>query len=140
MAGRVALFRQQRQLGSIAAGANSDFPRQLLDLPTVRTRPTARISSEEERIRNGYRITTHYRLPDPADQESARSLTAAGHPPARLTYGPAASVWRINHGWRAPDSGDGFAIDPQTGRWQPQQTPVADPAAPPTPTRMRCPR
>ena len=110
--------------------ANSDFPQRLVELPTVRTRPTARISSEEEeRIRNGYRITTHYRLPDPADQESARSLTAAGDLLARLTYGPAASVWRINHGWRAPDSGDGFTIDPQTGRWQPQQTPVADPDA-----------
>ena len=107
--------------------ANSDFPQRLLDLPTVRTRPTVRISSEEEeRIRNGYEVTTHYRLPDPDDKEMGRTLTGSGDLLAELVYGPAASVWRINHGWRAPESGDGFAIVAQTGQWLRRQNPLVD--------------
>lgn len=111
-------------------GENSDFPQRLLDQPTIRTRPTARISAEEEeRVRNGYRITTHYRLAAGEGKENARALDQSGDLLAELEYGPAAAVWRINHGWRTLDSSDGFAINPQTGRWQRQQTPMAAPDA-----------
>ena len=108
-------------------GDNSDFPQRLLDLPTVRTRPTTRISSEEEeRVRNGYEITTHYRLESPGDLERARVVAASGDLLAELSYGPSATVWRINHGWRAPDGGDGFAIDAPSGQWQRRPNLLAD--------------
>ena len=101
-------------------GDNSDYPQRLMELPTARTYPSDRISSEEEeRLRNGYRITTHYRLPAAQSTiETAQSQTTTPAPLAQLTYGPAATVWRINHGWRAPEADEGFALDPQTGRWQ----------------------
>ena len=43
-------------------------------------------------------------------------------PLAELTYGPAAQVWRINHGWRAHGERNGFSLDTQTGRWGQQQS------------------
>ena len=42
-------------------GYNSEFPQRLLDMPTVRTQPRERISSEEEeRVRSGYEVSTHH--------------------------------------------------------------------------------
>lgn len=40
--------------------------------------------------------------------------------------GPAAYVWRINHGWRAHGDRSGFALDTQTGRWGQQQSALSD--------------
>ena len=33
-----------------------------------------------------------------------------------LAYAPAATLWRINHGWRTAEQ-PGFTIEPHTGRW-----------------------
>ena len=106
-------------------GYNSEFPQRLLDMPTVRTQPRERISSEEEeRVRSGYEVSTHYRfqtMPEDAQAVGADDATLA-----KLTYGPAAQVWRINHGWRAHGDRSGFALDTQTGRWRQQQSALSN--------------
>ena len=106
-------------------GYNLDFPQRLLDMPTVRTLPRERISSEEEeRVRSGYELSTHYRFQAPP--EAAQAIGADNAPLAELTYGPAAQVWRINHGWRSHGDRNGFALDTQTGRWRQQQSVLSD--------------
>ena len=49
--------------GTQLDAATSDFPQRLFEQPAMRTRSVERISSdEEERIRSGYQITTHFRF------------------------------------------------------------------------------
>lgn len=106
-------------------GYNSEFPQRLLDMPTVRTQPRERISSEEEeRVRSGYEVSTRYRFQ--TTPEDAQAVGADNAPLAKLTYGPAAQVWRINHGWRAHGDRIGFSLDTQTGRWGQQQSALSD--------------
>lgn len=105
--------------GATLDGTTSDFPQALLDQPTVRATRWARITSdEEERAREGYEITTHFRFaPDDAPRvvearapEGAKLLTA--------TYAPQTDVWRINHGWRRSADRNGFTIDQESGLWR----------------------
>ena len=103
--------------GITLTGHNMEFPQKLLDMPTSRAYPTERISSEEEeRMRSGYEVTTHFRFQTPDAKETAQVLTANGNGLAMLTYAPATSVWRINNGWRSKDT-EGFALNPNNGRW-----------------------
>src|SRR5262249_13731411 len=37
-------------------------------------------------------------------------------PSLQLSYGPAATIWRVNHGWRRAKQ-EGFALDPRNGEW-----------------------
>ena len=106
--------------GATLSGQNLEFPQRLLDMPTGRARPTERISSEEEeRRRNGYRITIHYRFQSPEDVETAHVIKEDGSLVATLNYAPSADVWRINHGWRSKET-EGFMLDSQRGRWMSQ--------------------
>jgi hypothetical protein len=106
---------------------NSDYPQALLEQPTVRTRITERISSdEEERMRNGYVVTTHFRFQPGQDTSKAQAVTPQGTPLLEITYAPAATIWRINHGWRSSDR-TGFALDEQTGVWVSQTSTQAQP-------------
>ena len=99
------------------SGQNVQFPQRLLDMPTSRARPRERISSEEEeRIRSGYEITTHYRFQSTDEVEDSQAVGTDAVPIATLTYAPSADVWRINHGWRSKDTA-GFILNPQNGRW-----------------------
>lgn len=94
----------------------SDFPQRLLNQPMMRARVVERISSEEEeRVRSGYLITTHFSLPGSRNQR-ARVLTSEEDVILDVFYAPAARLWRINHGWRRGEQ-SGFTIDPQNGRW-----------------------
>ena len=74
-------------------------------------------SDEEERIRSGYRVTSHYRFAPQTGQRQVQVSDADGSPILELQYAPAAQIWRINQGWRRSDR-DGFQINPITGRWQ----------------------
>jgi len=97
-------------------GENS-FLATLLDMPNARTRRRERITSEEEeRRRRGYELETCYQF---APDDGKRKVLEAdvmqdGSPLLRLIYGPAATIMRINHGWRASDH-QGFIIDFETG-------------------------
>ena len=90
-------------------------------------------SDEEERIRMGYEIKTAVRFPERIDRPGYRVAVAKvlagdkpGAPLLRLTYGDAATLWRINLGWRRrrPDSLPGFLLDVERGYWA--KNPQAD--------------
>ena len=90
----------------------------LFRLENVSTRRRDRISSdEEERLRQGFEIRTGVRF----DGAPPRSATVAhdGAPIAKLSYGNAATLWRMNMGWsrRANPNQLGFVLDLERGYW-----------------------
>lgn len=99
--------------------------RSLLDLyriDQVSTRRADRITSdEEERQRQGYEVITTLRF---AEQGGRRRFTPVafaegGEELLSASYGPAATVWRINLGWRRRRNKSvfGFNIDVASGEW-----------------------
>lgn len=93
----------------------------LLEMTDVVARRRERITSdEEERDRRGYEVTTHFRLAQHDESEkSGREVVAIVHDSAgknlfKLTYGPAATLLRINHGWRSGIN-KSFYIDMERG-------------------------
>jgi superfamily II DNA/RNA helicase len=93
----------------------------ILEMGNVRTWRRDRITcDEEERLRYGYELTTHFAIPSGLD--SRRRVTeaivydASNSPVLRLLYAPAATLYRINHGWRKSRE-DGFVINMATGEW-----------------------
>ena len=102
--------------GTRLDASTSDLPQRLLNQPTMRSRAVERISSEEEeRVRSGYAISTHFSLTGGRVQK-ATVLTAMEDAILDVSFAPAALLWRINHGWRRSDR-SGFGIDRQNGRW-----------------------
>ncbi len=101
----------------------------LYRIETVETRMAQRISAdEEERQRQGFDLQTTYRfLPGPKNQpQEWRTTVLEGDSPiARLTYSPAARIWRINKGWRRRKDKQvmGFYINPLTGLWSKKENP-----------------
>jgi len=90
-------------------------------MPTVKGMRVERITcDEEERTREGYELELHYRLASGPDgrtvQEKAVAVTAGGQELLVLSYGPQASIWRVNRGWRRSDQ-RGFSMDSKTGFW-----------------------
>ena len=101
-----------------------DHPlRALFRLQNVSTKRRDRINcDEEERLRLGYEIKTGVRFTVHGGRPSYR--TASLHLPdgnqlASLTYGHAATLWRINLGWtrRRNKSQYGFVLDTERGYW-----------------------
>lgn len=118
--------------GTPLNGANSEYHHGLLDQPTVRTRRRDRISSdEEERAREGYAISTHYRFSSTERERHASVVSPSGQPLLEVRYAPQAELWRINNGWRRASGQDGFTIDPESGKWQRREDDDHD--APPDP-------
>ncbi|MEC4817777.1 MAG: helicase-related protein, partial [Scytonema sp. PMC 1069.18] len=72
---------------------------------------------EEERLKYGYNITTHFRY-DRQKRISATVQTADGTALLRITYGATANVWHINRGLNKKKSEErGFKLDIATGLW-----------------------
>jgi very-short-patch-repair endonuclease len=100
--------------------------RDLFRLENVATRRRDRISSdEEERFRLGYELRTALRFAD-ANGEQVKQVAAVMLGPDRLatlTYGHAATLWRINFGWtrRTNPAVQGFPLDIQNGYWKSDQ-------------------
>ena len=73
-------------------------------------------------MRLGYELQTAVRFPEHTGRPSFRIATVAvdGEPVFRLTYGQAATLWRINLGWarRQEKNQFGFVLDTNaaTGR------------------------
>ncbi|MBW2079314.1 MAG: DUF1998 domain-containing protein, partial [Deltaproteobacteria bacterium] len=122
-----------------------DHPlRELFRLQNVSTKRRDRINcDEEERLRLGYEIKTGVRFTVHGGRPSYR--TASLHLPdgselASLTYGHAATLWRINLGWtrRRNKSQYGFVLDTERGYWaRNEQAAEEDEADPMSPKRTR---
>lgn len=94
----------------------------LYRVENVSTRRVTRITcDEEERQRQGYETLTtlQYGQRNGAAQVMRSVLAHDGTDLLELHYGPAATIWRLNLGWRRrKETGIfGFNIDVITGRW-----------------------
>ncbi|MEW4565781.1 DEAD/DEAH box helicase [Bremerella sp. JC770] len=95
----------------------------LLRLQNVATKRRDRISSdEEERLRMGYDLRTGLRFKEVGGlaQYQVAEVTGPGTFGCNLTYGDAATIWRINLGWRRRANPEqlGFVLDIEKGYWQ----------------------
>lgn len=94
----------------------------LFDMPNIKTRRREQITcDEEERVRRGYRVTTHFHFAPASDGQlrriSAITYDEAGIPVLRLLYAPSAFLYRINSGWRNRPHTENFVIDLNTGEF-----------------------
>lgn len=95
----------------------------LFRLQNVSTRRRDKINSdEEERIRLGYEIITGVRFSEQAGQQMCRTaeVRVGNQVIARLFYGQAATLWRINLGWTRRQNRNlhGFVLDVERGYWK----------------------
>jgi superfamily II DNA/RNA helicase len=89
----------------------------VLPMETAIARRRERITcDEEERLKYGYNITTHFRYAN-QKQESAIVQAADSTPLFKLTYGATATIWRINRGLKKNTEERGFKLNPTTGVW-----------------------
>lgn len=89
----------------------------VLPMDTAIARRRERITcDEEERLKYGYNITTHFRYAH-QKQQSAIVQAADGTPLLKLTYGATAELWRINRGLKRNTDERGFKLDAKTGNW-----------------------
>lgn len=106
--------------GSRLDASNSEIV-PLLEMANVKTWRRERITcDEEERRREGYKLTSHFRFASlPGGRKRIQEAVVydeSGNPVLKLTYGPSATLYRINHGWRSRRE-EGFLIDLATGWW-----------------------
>jgi ATP-dependent helicase YprA (DUF1998 family) len=103
----------------------------LFRMLNVSTRRRDRINSdEEERQRLGYEIRTGVRFAARDGVLSAQEASFVAEddtPLARFVFGSAATLWRINLGWRRQvKSQKGFTLDLDRGYWAKTQDPDDD--------------
>ncbi|SIT43499.1 DEAD/DEAH box helicase [Paraburkholderia ribeironis] len=120
-------FRTQRDADRcISCGASLDeakIVKNLYRIENVATRRVERITAnEEERVRQGYEMQTTLQFAE-ADgklQRMRATVKDEQGPLLELQYGPAATIWRMNYGWkrRKNKSEQGFLINPVTGQWK----------------------
>jgi superfamily II DNA/RNA helicase/very-short-patch-repair endonuclease len=117
--------------------------RPLLRLQNVATKRRDKINcDEEERLRLGYDIRTGVRLAEQGGVPVQRTaiLTLDDEPLATLTYGRAATLWRINMGWknrRRDNPQVGFVLDKERGFWSRNDQNEDDPDDPMSPRTER---
>ena len=111
----------------------------LFRMQNVATRRRDRINSdEEERLRLGYELKTGIRFAQRGGVVSARQaqvLSDDGTLLATLVYGHAATLWRMNLGWRRRKDKDqtGYVLDVERGYWAKSQVVEDDPDDPMSP-------
>lgn len=100
----------------------------VLKMETMLTRRRERITcDEEERLKYGYNVTTHFRF-DAHKQERAEVTAEDGKKLLEITYGDTASIWRINRGLRNSQE-RGFKLDSVTGAWDDPRSAEAPPTS-----------
>ncbi len=99
---------------------NSEFMQKLFEITPVDTQKWERINSnEEERLRKGFQITTHFRFSRKEGKENvipAQSENRNGTTLLEMRYGPAADLWRINRKWKRKKE-VGFTLNLNMGLW-----------------------
>ena len=154
LTGRAKLCPQCGYLHPVSGGPGQDLCdycraplrdelNQLFRLQNVSTKRRERINcDEEERVRLGYDIRTTVRFVEHGGQTSYRiaRIERDGQVIAQLAYGQAATLWRINLGWknRARKDEYGFILDIERGYWAGnQRDPDQDDDDPMSPRRVR---
>jgi ATP-dependent helicase YprA (DUF1998 family) len=102
-------------------GEHSQYIPSLFEMTAVRGSRVERITcDEEERVREGFHVTTHYRFAPGTDgktlQQRAIAASKDGNEILCLTHAPRAVLWRVNHRWRRSQQ-NGFTLDKKTGYW-----------------------
>ena len=114
------------------SGDDSEILTKLLEMTTVSTQRTESIScDEEERVRQGYETSSHFRFSrvDGKDTRvSAGVLDKNGNYLFELTYGPSADMWRINRKWRRGRE-NGYTLSLPSGFWKKRENEGSDNAA-----------
>ena len=110
--------------------ADADGLHNLYRIDNVSTKRVYRITAdEEERMRQGYEMQTTLQFA--ADHEGLQRTDAEarieGESILHVQYGPSATVWRMNLGWRRRKERAirGFNIDPVSGFWTKGEEPDA---------------
>jgi len=98
----------------------------LFRLQNVSTIRRGRINcDEEERLRMGYELRSGVRFAEYGGEHACQTATVErdGRRLATLTYGNAATIWRINMGWRRRVNPNllGFMLDMEKGTWERSQ-------------------
>ena len=109
----------------VSCDVRLDGGRSILNLyriEQVSTRRANRITSdEEERQRQGYEMVTTLRFSEEKGRARVEGIAIeeSDETLLELRYGPAATLWRINLGWRRrrAKSVYGFSVDASTGEW-----------------------
>ncbi len=115
----------------------------LFRMQNVATRRRDRINSdEEERFRLGYELRTGVRFAVRHGVPSMRTAIIAGDtedPLVILKYGGAATLWRMNLGWRRRKKKEvrGYMLDIERGFWARSQETEDDPGGPDDPMSAR---
>ena len=107
----------------------------LFRLRNVSTKRRDKINSdEEERVRIGFEICTGVRFPEHNGRPSARSAIVQNGDEvlAKLSYGDAVNLRRINLGWRNRKNPNqyGFVLDVGSGYWAKNEAVADDPSDP----------
>jgi hypothetical protein len=94
----------------------------LFRLRNVSTRRVDRINSdEEERQRQGFELATGFRFVEHGGRPACinAEISQDGEMMASMAYGHAATIWRINRGWRRRKDKHiyGFNLDTERGYW-----------------------
>lgn len=119
-------FRSQRDadrcLSCNGLLPDADVVQNLYRIENVSTRRADRITAnEEERVRQGYDMQTTLQFAEQDGKLQVRHAVMEDEQGVvlELQYGAAATVWRMNLGWRRrkEKSLHGFKINPVTGHW-----------------------
>lgn len=119
-------FRSQRDADRcVSCGASlggAEEVKNLYRIENVSTKRAERITAnEEERVRQGYdmQTTLQFAEADGKLQMTTTVVSDADGPLLELQYGPTATIWRMNYGWkrRKEKTVRGFLINPVTGHW-----------------------
>lgn len=90
----------------------------ILEMNTASTKRRQRITcDEEERLKYGYTMTTHFRYA-PHKREVAKVFNLdQSECLLKLSYGETADLWRVNRGLKNNREEIGFKLNPKTGEW-----------------------
>src|SRR4029450_12283444 len=96
----------------------------------VGTRRRDRINSDEEdRVRQGFEVRTGIRFAEREGRgQRVAQIVVDGASWGTISYGSAATLWRINVGWTRRKNKDvfGFILDTQNGYWATNPEAAAD--------------